>query len=220
MVKNMTVSLETFYAAYQKSFEKMVLRFEVSGLSGPVLMSPEKTGYPGQAVKLLLVGSETRDWGSCFENVADAMKNYEQVSQPRSHAFGFWQLREEFEKIMRIEQGCSAWTSLSKFSFRMSALDYVYSSEISLFDELLIGEAVRVRPNVAVFLTGAGNDNRIRKIFEGIKMEKIEGFHPNELIQLKHVFLPVRSFRCAHPLDTSTGIDRRVLEYIGYPPYQ
>jgi hypothetical protein len=220
MVKNLTVSLEKFYAAYREPLKKMVLRFEAQGISGPVLVSPEQTGYTAQAAKLLLVGSEIRNWGMCSESITDAMKNYEQLSESREHPFGFWQMREAFEKILRIEPGCSAWTSLSKFSFRLSAMDFIYSSEIELFDEMLIGEAVRVRPDVAVFLTSPENDSRIRKIFEGIKIEKVEGFHPNELVQLKHVFLPIRSFRCSHPLDTANGIDRRVLEYIAYPPYQ
>ena len=221
MVKGMTELLQDLYQPYNERFGVMAHKFEKNGLTGPVLMSPERTAYSCQETKLLVINAEIRGWTYRGWDVATHMENYVRLSEnenQRDHTF--WEARAEFENRLNIQRGASAWTSLSKFSFQLSALDAIYRKEIESFDELLMGELVRLKPDVVLFMTGHENDARLQRLLDGMKIKKVNGFYKKELVSLHHIFLPKRSFRIAHTSDfKEAGVDRKVLEYVAFAPF-
>src|SRR5688500_15236628 len=98
MVKNMTVSVEHYYTAYQKSFEKTIQKFELAGIAGPVLMSPATTGYEQQSTRLLVVGAATSNWSECHCSVRAAMDHYSKLANLDGGHSLFWDVRTQFEQ--------------------------------------------------------------------------------------------------------------------------
>lgn len=212
----MTKHLIKLYQSYSGDFESFGKKFPTDSLSGPFLISPANTSYISQKRRLFVVGSEIRGSGSNCENILLGMEKYERLHKAKDHHNStFWEIIGKLERNLKIEAGGSAFTGISKFTLNISALNVIYQKEIMSFDEIILGEIIRIKPEIVVFITGCENDARLKKVFDGLIFNPVNGFNHNEVCSLQHVFLPTNSFRICQIEDLiHDNLDDRITECI------
>ena len=212
----MTKHLIKLYQSYSSHFEAFGKKFPTDSLSGPFLISPANTSYISQKRRLFVVGSEIRGSGSNCENILHGMEKYERLHKEKDrHNSAFWEIIGKLERNLKIEAGGSAFTGISKFTLNISALNVIYQKEIMSFDEIILGEIIRIKPEIVVFITGCENDARLKKVFGGLIFNTVKGFNHNEVCSLHHVFLPTNSFRICQIEDLiHDNLDDRITECI------
>jgi hypothetical protein len=55
-------------------------------------------------------------------------------------------------------------------------------------------------PDIVVFFTGPNYDSRLKKTFNGLILEPMEGYKPRTFARIVHKMLPYNSFRVYHPV--------------------
>lgn len=212
----MTKHLIKLYQSYSSHFEAFGKKFPTDALSGPFLISPKNTSYISQKRRLFVVGSEIRGCGSHCENISVGMEKYERLHKQKDHHnSAFWEIIGKLERNLKIEAGGSAFTGISKFTFNVPALNVIHQKEIMLFDEIILGEIIRIKPEIVIFITGTENDNRLKKVFDGLIFNDVDNFDHKEVCSLRHVFLPPYSFRISQIEDLiHDNLDERITECI------
>ena len=177
------------------------------GLSNPLLIDLSLE-YERAQPKLVIVGQQTKGWGSFGEGygndpVADLMAAYTDFQLGRFYRpTPFWQAA--YVVHMSTDQ-CTAsfkpfsfgWTNLVKIDERTLRPSVEIEQLVSERFPVVREELEIARPDIVVFFTGPDYDGRLEGTFPGLRR------HPAadvpEVERISHKSLPYRSFRRYHP---------------------
>jgi hypothetical protein len=174
----------------------------------PVLINvpPEYENVP---IKLFIVGQQTR--GSKRKSILDInelLSCYQRFNL--GHRFRqrpFWQACHELYKTLNpiAPKYGFIWSNLIKIDENSKRPSPELEERICSAFPVLPLEIEITRPNVVVFFTGPNYDIRLKKTFEGLKLEPIDGYNIRAFARLIHNSLPQNSFRAYHPVYIKRG---------------
>lgn len=195
----MKEELLRLYLDSQANFKQVLNSFPEDDLAGPFLMSPDYH-YKKQRNPLLIIGQETNGWTYFVDEVEKQMDTYEEFNVGKGFdSTTFWNVTRRVENALGNDSHSCAWTNLSKFDLYGGKSYGKYEKMIASLDKIIVDEIKIVDPTVCLFFTGPDFDSRIKKIFEGIEFEAIEGWNVKQFCRLKHPLLPQHSYRSYHP---------------------
>ncbi len=191
--------LESFYLENLAQIREIRLRYKDCDLGGPLLISPSE-GYITSKKKIFIVGQQTNGWCCDFDNVQNQMRCYEEFNLGKNYyRTPFWNVFRKIEKAILGEEYCSVWSNFNRYDFEGKRPDGEMEREISKLDYLLKKEIEILQPDICLFLVGHSFDERIKNLFPGIMFESLRGWEERQLARLKHVNLPVYTYRTYHP---------------------
>ena len=156
--------------------------------------------YHQSAVKLMIVGQETRGWAEeikALTTVRELMSFYSGFNLGEKYrASPFWQAAQQFHRSLNPKgpERSYLWSNLIKVSQQKKRP--IPSIEENICNlGLLQAEIEITRPSVVVFFTGPSYDNRLKSTFSGITFDSSS----RRLSRLVHPQLPHHSYRTYHP---------------------
>ncbi len=197
----MTMKEELFdlYEKKRESFKSVYNKFPNDKLCGPLLTSPGEL-YEKQPNKLLVVGQETNEWSDEIDDIENQMRCYEEFNVGINYRSSpFWNVSRKLEKILGNEPYSCAWTNISKFDVNGKRPQGIHLEEIKKLDSILVDEINILKPDICIFFTGIGFDDRIFTAFPNVAFSAVELWDMSQLSQLKQPSLPALTFRTYHP---------------------
>lgn len=212
----MKEELLSTYKVRQSEFISIRATYPEIDMAGPLLLSPNEK-YAEQPFPFLVIGQETNGWVYYLDDLPKQMEVYEQFNVGINYrSTPFWNMTRKIENLLGNEAHSCAWTNISKFDVNGGRAKGEQADLISSLDNIVVSEIEILKPKFCMFFTGPSFDSRIRKVFQGLEMELIDGFSLNQLCKLKHKDLPDMTFRSYHPSYLRrTGIEDKVLQFIG-----
>jgi hypothetical protein len=210
----MKEQLKNLYSNNHTDFKKIRETFS-EDLPGPFLMSPNSL-YEKQKNKLLIIGQQTKGWTYDLD-VDKQMSTYELFNVGENYyASPFWNITRKLERSIGNEALSCAWTNINKFDLDEDRPYGEIETAISKLDSILADEIKIIQPDICMFFTGPDFDSRLRNIFPNLKMIEIIGWNSRQFCQLKHMDLPLHSFRSYHPrsLRIQKMEDRFIQEFV------
>ena len=195
----MRTPLLNVYSDWQEKFRDIAERFPYQGITGPLLMSPEKGKY-AKNKKLMVIGQEMDGWYAEAEKLEDQMDKYEAFNAGEREVMSpFWSMTRELEAMLGNEPYSCAWTNICKYDDHGKRLRGKEHEATQPIDLMLADEIKVLEPDVCVFFTSEAYDYRIKYIFEGIKYVPVHGWNLWHLAKLEHELLPEHTYRYYHP---------------------
>lgn len=196
----MKANLTALYETKKKDFVRIYNQFPAdSYLYGPFLMSPNDS-YLNQKRKLLVIGKESNGWSCHVDDVEKQMGHYENFNVGETYyASPFWSITRYVEEAIGNDSLSCAWSNFSKFDVNQGSPYGEFEKAISTLDDLIIDEIKIVKPSVCIFFTGPTLDDRLKKVFEGVKFESCDDWSIRALSRLVHPNLPQHTYRVYHP---------------------
>ena len=223
------LQLDNLYQQYLKTIfsdKALVEQMESFGFSSPLLidMNVKQGMIAEKKYKLLLVGQQTKGWGSKIKssdletdsldisNYIDHLKqhyinfNFGKRLDGKTYRGYFWQFQQKLLK--RINQSLSdnfglLWTNIIRLDEKGGKIkDERLLKKIAYNNnEILLNEIAIIKPDVVVFATGYGYDKFLKMTFPDLKIisSSNEDLLKKELAMLESENLPKLSFRTYHP---------------------
>jgi hypothetical protein len=206
----MNEHLRVLYEAAFPTFGEIAAGSEK--VSWPLLLEvPE--GYSSVPVKLLVVGQETRGWGSGVpRDVEEVVALYRAFELGRWYrATPFWQAVHRLHRLLNPDAPPRAflWSNLVKVSQHKTRPSPVVEEAVCRLG-LLRAEIRITRPDAIVFFTGSSYDGRLRETFPGAALDRLSRF----VSRVRHEELPWHSYRTSHPNYLRLSGNWQVLEEI------
>lgn len=193
-------------------YEKECNRLEKSDIKsynfdGPLLMYCWEEEYLNSEYKMLFLGQESNGWmGDLHLEAKDCLKTYKDFELCEYGRYTpFWQYIYETKNILMpdtIGQKNFLWSNVSKFSTLDGGPIDLESYKFFCDNfQVLEKEIEIVKPDVIIFFTGHGWDDKIQyQINEKINFNKLVDEIPaDELAQLSSKSLPFHTYRVSHP---------------------
>jgi hypothetical protein len=196
----------------------------VDRLSAPLLIEPTQQWLNGKH-RVLVVGQETREWGSysvkklaAFSSSSDAVSQV--LNRYREFSFGgagyFWtyfkSLRQVFDSQSEGFESSVLWTNLYRVSVEADKEEvednYSVERNTTLIEraalramsrEVLLEEIRLLEPTMVVFFTGPNYDAALTDVFQGAVLSAVEPFTARQMSWVQHPALPKKSIRSYHP---------------------
>ena len=111
----------------------------------------------------------------------------------------FWNMTRKIEHIIGIPNYSCAWSNINRYDHNGAEPTGAILDEIKKLDYLIAEEINIIRPDVCMFFINRKYDDRLHKLFPGIRMEAIAGLPFNHFVWLQHAALPKYCFRTPHP---------------------
>lgn len=172
----------------------------------PLLIWPE--AYLLQQVRLFVVGQEassTCEWTMAWDEkigvkIDPLLAAYTPFRLNKSlETRPFWNVTRKLEKRLGITPHSWAWTNLNRFDQngrapagdileRMKTLDFLVREEVSM-----------LQPDILIFYTNRSRDDRLRNLYGGLQIDRIDQLPWPHFARLRHPELPALTFRTPHP---------------------
>ncbi len=194
--------LSSLYTSRIEDFSSVKNAHPDAKLNGPFLTSPNEA-YSRQTLPALFVGQQTLSWG---ENTGEQVDVEKLMIECEEFGLGkgyysspFWNVMRKIERALGNEDYSSAWTNLNKFAQNGKKPKGRVADSISTLDDVLRDELRILQPKVCVFFTSWHYDDRLQKLFDGVKFEPVNSTDSYKLARLDHPSLPKHTYRTYHP---------------------
>jgi hypothetical protein len=168
--------------------------------SNPLLIEVSDN-YCHSQTRVLAVGQQTSTWQNNTDDLEELLRHYKKFladcGNDRSHT-PFWRAIKNLNvKINGDGPIRVLWSNLLKMDCCGKRPKLI---EEDLCELRMLEVEIRIlKPNVAVFFTGPGYDERLNKALPDIEYHKVNNFDQRVLARLSHSGLPRASFRTCHP---------------------
>ncbi len=191
--------LESLYLENLDQIKSVRLKYNDYDLEGPFLISPSEK-YNISKKKIFIIGQQTNGWCCNIDSVQNQMKCYDDFNLGESYySTPFWNVFHKIEKTILNDNYCSAWGNFNRYDFEADRPTGEIENEIAKLDYLLKDEIKVLKPDICFFLIGNSFDDRIKELFPSAVFDKVGDWNINQLAKIKHVDLPVCSYRTYHP---------------------
>jgi len=195
-------TLKEVYDNHVDGLSKLYEEFEKNGLydgcSYPLLIS---TWEDETTPKAMFFGQETNGWGE-DGSIDILMDGYRKFNLGETYPSLFWRYLWKMSDRLGLKGTHPfLWNNVNKFgkvNSKGRPDDDVTTLENKYFN-VLSEELDAVKPDICVFFTGPQYDEDIKAKLPDAEFIPIDGYQPNELVQVKSACLPDRSFRTYHP---------------------
>jgi hypothetical protein len=175
-------------------------------------------GYASSHPRIMIIGRETTDWAPKDRHapwsVDLARDTYAHFLKHNPSASPFWKAFRALGNTLGGPAAVSSmiWTNLFKFAQQSSTgrwglSDSAVRDAVSALG-LLQAEIEITRPQVIVFFTGPGFDDRLKMLFQGVEFRPVlDNISATKLARLEGSILPSIALRSYHPnyLQLSAG---------------
>ena len=165
-------------------------------LGGPLLIDVPDA-YRDATVKLMVVGQQTNGWGHPNDKIGGLLAEYRRFDLGKAYVNSpFWQAAHAVYASLNPDGPPRGflWSNLVKVDIAQKRPSPAIEELISSAD-LLQHELAITQPDIVVFFTGPGYDERLRATFQGVEYERVDDF----VNRLSHDALPEQTFRSYHP---------------------
>jgi len=161
--------------------------------------------YERVPIKLFVVGQQTRGGrkGVQHLNITELMQWYKQFNLGQGKGkFPFWQACHQLYETLNpsAPKFGFVWSNLIKIDEKNKRPSPDLEEKICSAFPVLPLEIEAAHPDVVVFFTGPKYDFRLKKTFDGLILEPMEGHKINTFARVVHSTLPYNSFRVYHPV--------------------
>ena len=187
------------YKAEIPKLQKSLEPYKDCGVSSPLLINPCEE-YFKQKVKLMIVGQQTHGWAPGKIEISDLMDEYKRFyCSLENKKSPFWRAVRELEQEICSSTYCSIWTNVNRIDVKGDEPCGAVANLIKNFDFILKKEIEILKPNVILFLFGEKFDDRILRLYSGLKVESVnEKIETNLLAKFNAKGLPC-CLRTYHP---------------------
>ena len=168
----------------------------VGDLGGPLLIDVPDA-YRDATVKLMVVGQQTNGWGHPNDKSGGLLAEYRRFDLGKTYVNSpFWQAAHAVYASLNPDGPPRGflWSNLVKVDVAEKRPSPAIEELISSAD-LLQHELSITQPDIVVFFTGPGYDERLRATFQDVEYERVDDF----VNRLSHDALPEQTFRSYHP---------------------
>jgi hypothetical protein len=214
--------LRSLNLQYYKYLCHELTSYETMNTSNPLLLNISE-GYITSRVKIMIVGKETFAWHGTFnlglaDVIVDELMDLYRVFLRNTVHEGtpFWSFSRKLDKALNPNNKDTsvAWSNLIKVDQGRGRPSKDIEKIVCGFP-ILEKEIEILHPDLVIFLTGYGYDGRLQQTFPGVEYEAVEGATDKELVRLKHLNLPLNSFRTYHPKHLRmSGLENKVLHQL------
>jgi len=190
---------------YEENWKEIVDFYESeSRFSNPLLIEISEI-YLRQKTKLFIIGQQTNTWYLGFNISPNTNSIHRLICKYVWFNYGsdyhkvFWNTVREFEKAFKIDKTAVCWSNICRFDKNGKYMGWGNFTRFSEHGELLKKEIELATPDIVLFLTGPRYDEEIKHLFADVVFFEIKNFKSNELVQLRILGLPQKTFRTYHP---------------------